>query len=64
MAKGEEGINGLILSNAMHLSSWINDKVSIPYDEERYYNELMKRVQTSRRKTVVKEMVADTSGSY
>lgn len=64
VAKGEEGINGLILSNAMHLSSWINDKVSIPYDEERYYNELMKRVQTSRRKTVVKEMVADTSGSY
>ena len=64
VAGGEEGINGLTLSNAMHLSSWLGKEVAIPFDEELYYNELMKRVSTSRRKTNVKEVVADTNGSY
>ena len=64
IANGEEGINGLMLSNAMHLSSWMNSKVSLPIDEDIYYEELMKRVKTSKRKTTVVEAVADTSGSY
>ena len=64
VAGGEEGINGLTLSNAMHLSSWLDKEITLPFDEELYYNELMKRVATSKRKTNVKEVVADTSGSY
>jgi len=64
VAGGEEGINGLTLSNAMHLSSWLDKEITLPFDEELYYNELMKRVATSKRKTKVKEVVADTSGSY
>ena len=64
VANGEEGINGLMLSNAMHLSAWTESKVSLPIDEELYYNELMKRVQTSRRKTTTVEVVADTSNTY
>ena len=32
--------------------------------EELYYEELMKRVATSRRKTNVKAVMADTDGSY
>jgi len=64
IANGEEGINGLMLSNAMHLSSWTNSKVSLPIDEDLYYEELMKRVKTSRRKTNVVEAVADTSNTY
>lgn len=64
VANGEEGINGLMLSNAMHLSAWKETKVSLPIDEDVYYEELMKRVKTSKRKTNTVEAVADTSGSY
>ncbi len=53
VAGGEEGIRGLTLSNAMHLSSFLGHPVRIPFDEELYYEELMKRVATSRRKTNV-----------
>lgn len=63
-AGGEEGINGLTISNAMHLSAWTGKMVDIPFDDELYYNELMKRVATSRRKTNVTEVVADTESSY
>jgi len=64
IANGEEGINGLMLSNAMHLSAWTESKVTLPIDEDLYYKELMKRVKTSKRKTNTVEAVADTSGSY
>lgn len=64
VAEGVEGIRGLTLSNAMHLSSFLGKAVELPFDEDLYYDELMKRVATSRRKENVKAVVADTSGSY
>ena len=57
VAGGEEGIRGLTLSNAMHLSSFLGHPVEIPFDEDLYYEELMKRVAVSRRKTNVSENV-------
>ncbi len=38
-----EGINGLSISNAMHLSGWLRQEVSLPLDEELFYAELRKR---------------------
>ena len=64
VAGGEEGINGLTLSNAMHLSAWLGKEISLPFDEDLFYNELMKRVQNSRRKENINAVVADTSGTY
>lgn len=64
LAEGEEGINGLTLSNAMHLSAFTGKAVELPFDEELYYEELMKRVKTSRRKEEVKSAVASTEGTY
>ena len=64
VARGEEGINGLMISNAMHLSAWLGRPVELPIDEELFKSELMKRVKTSRRKENVFEEVADTSSSY
>ena len=64
VADGREGINGLTLSNAMHLSHFLGQKVTLPLDEDLYEAELMKRVATSRRKTNVREVVADTRGTY
>ena len=43
IAEGHEGINGLILSNAMHLSSWLDKTVEIPFDEDLFLSELNKR---------------------
>ncbi len=64
VAGGEEGINGLTLSNAMHLSAFLGRTVELPIDEDLYYDELMKRVKTSRRKTNVKAVYADTKDTY
>ncbi len=64
LADGEEGINGLTLSNAIHLSAFTGKAVELPFDEDLYYEELMKRVKTSRRKETVKSTVANTEGTY
>ena len=64
VADGREGINGLTISNAMHLSSWLNKTVELPLDSDLYHQELMKRVATSRKKDNVKTVVADTSNTY
>ncbi|MBE5817110.1 MAG: Gfo/Idh/MocA family oxidoreductase [Clostridiales bacterium] len=61
VAHGEEGINGLILSNAMHLSSFLDKEIELPFDDELYYNELMKRVASSRKKENVSSVFADTT---
>ena len=64
IAGGEEGINGLTLSNAMHLSAFLGKPVEIPFDEKLYYDELMKRVATSRRKAPAQAVFANTEGTY
>ena len=64
IAGGEEGLRGLTLSNAMHLSAFLGRPVEIPFDEHLYYEELMKRVASSRRKTPAKAVFAGTEGTY
>lgn len=64
IAGGEEGINGLMISNAMHLSAWLGKEVTLPVDEDLFYEELMKRVKTSRRKADVKAVFGSTEGTY
>ena len=64
VADGREGINGLMISNAMHLSAWENRTVELPFDEKAFYDHLMERVKTSRRKENVESIVSDTEGSY
>ena len=43
IADGVEGINGLMISNAMHLSAWLGKAVELPIDENLFYSELKKR---------------------
>ena len=64
VAQGQEGINGLSLSNAMHLSSWLNKKITFPLDEELFYSELSKRIAGSQKKKDNSGTVLDTEGSY
>jgi len=63
VANGTEGINALMLSNAMHLSSWLGKAVTLPFDEQLFLEKLNKRRATSRHKDVV-DIVSDTEGSY
>jgi predicted dehydrogenase len=42
-AQGQEGINALLLSNAMYLSSWLDKTIEIPFDEDLFLSELNKR---------------------
>ena len=62
-ADGCEGINGLMLSNAMHLSTWLNKSVTLPVDEDLFLDELNKRRATSKKKES-KDVTFDTEGSY
>lgn len=64
VADGREGINGLTLSNAIHLSDFLGKEIEIPFDEDLYYDELMKRVAVSKVKTNVKRVYADTKDTY
>ncbi|BCJ93943.1 oxidoreductase [Anaerocolumna cellulosilytica] len=64
VAEGVEGIHGLMLSNAMHLSSWLNKPVTLPFDEELFLGELNKRRKDSKYKKTVKEITFDLDGSY
>ncbi len=63
VAEGVEGIRGLTLSNAMFLSSWLNDTVEIPFDEDLFLRELDKRRANSKMKEDT-GIVFDTTGTY
>ena len=63
VADGEEGINGLMLSNAMYLSAWLDKTVELPFDEELFLEELNKRRKKSKKKED-KGIVFDTTGTY
>ena len=63
VADGREGIKGLMLSNAMHLSSWTDKMVSLPFDEEEYLALLNLRRASSRIKED-QDLVLNTSDIY
>lgn len=64
VAKGQEGINGLTLSNAMHLSSWLGHPVELPFDEDLFLEELTKRRKLSKKKEGVSGVTFNTEGTY
>lgn len=43
LAPGTDGIKGVTIANAMHLSSWLGQEVEIPFDEDLFLEELEKR---------------------
>lgn len=63
VADGREGINGLTISNAAFLSSWLNKTVELPIDEELYYSLLKEKIATSRTDKVVVERVEEDMSS-
>ncbi|MOA17568.1 hypothetical protein D3C78_1378320 [compost metagenome] len=49
LAAGSDGIHGVRLANAIHLSSWLGKEVDIPFDEELYLTELNKKIEEEKR---------------
>ncbi len=67
LAPGFDGINGLSISNAAHLSAWKNNKwVDLPNDGEEFWEELQKKIAQSKKKTAsgAEGAVADLSSTY
>ena len=64
MADGAEGIHGLELSNAMHLSSWLEKPVEFPIDEDLFLEKLNALRASSVKKEAVQEITFDTANSY
>ena len=56
VAEGEEGLRALMLSNAMHLSAWLDRPVELPIDEE-----LFARLLRARRLTSCKKNTTDVT---
>ena len=65
IVKGEEGIKGLTISNAMHLSAWTGETVDVKnFPDEKFYQILQEKIEKS---TVVKEdrqIISDITGTY
>lgn len=65
IASGFDGIKGLSISNAMHLSAWTGRKIELPIDGDEFLTELNKRRENSNfKKTVGSDEVADLSGTF
>ena len=66
LAPGEEGILGLTISNAIHLSGWTGETVDVKsFPDDRFYDILQDKIKNS---TMVKKdqqiVVEDNSGTY
>ena len=65
LAPGIEGINGVQLANAMHLSAWTDNWVAIPVDESAYLEQLQERIRnSSSKKDAGVSRTLDVKGTY
>ena len=65
LAPAVEGINGVQLSNAMLLSTWLDDWVDIPVDEDLYYEKLQERInQSTVNKDPSESRTLDVDGTF
>ena len=60
---GKEGLKCVELLIGMLLSSWLDQTVSLPLDDERYWEELKKRIAISKVKTG-EDILIDNSTSF
>lgn len=65
IAPGIEGIKGLSLSNAMHLSAWTDSWVELPFDDDVFYEKLKEKIDNSTfKKAPVREVTLDVTGTH
>lgn len=65
IAKGEEGVHSVELSNAMLLSTWQDNWVNLPIDEDLFYNQLQDKIKNSTlKKDATKSTVLNVAGTH
>ncbi|WP_017471455.1 Gfo/Idh/MocA family protein [Amphibacillus jilinensis] len=64
LAPGVEGINGLTISNAMHLSAWTDGWVELPLDEALFYEKLKEQIVNSTFTKTSENVTLDVDGTY
>lgn len=65
VAEGKEGINGLTISNAAFLSSWLDKTIELPMDEDLFYSLLQDKIKNSTlKKTVVEQIEQDMNSTF
>ncbi|WP_426454225.1 Gfo/Idh/MocA family protein [Paenibacillus sp. S-38] len=65
LAPGEEGIHGLLISNAIHYSTWVDDWADLNnFDHDHFYELLQERIANSKVNKQVEQKVADVAGSH
>ena len=61
-APAKDGLAGVQLANAMHLSSWLGKSISLPIDDELFYEELKKRIAVSKVREVADDNKVEAQG--
>ena len=65
ISPGEDGVKALEISNAIYLSSWLNETVELPVDPELYYEKLQEKINTSTfKKKNVTNITLDVKGTH
>ena len=61
-APAKDGLNGVQLANAMHLSSWLGQSVTLPINDELFYEELKKKIAVSKVRTNINDDKVEAQG--
>jgi predicted dehydrogenase len=65
ISPGEDGVKALDISNAIYLSSWLNETVELPVDAELYHAKLQEKINTSTfEKRNVTNTILDVRGTH
>ena len=65
LAPGEEGIKGLTISNAIHLSGWTGETIDLnDFPHQKFYDMLQEKIASSTHKKQVNKVIGDTRGTY
>lgn len=65
LAPGEEGIKGLTISNAIHLSGWTGETIDLnDFPHQKFYDILQEKIKNSTHKKQVNKVIGDTRGTY
>lgn len=59
-ARGEEGLNGLTISNSIHLSAWTGEIIDVKnFPHERFYRLLTEHINSSKPKKNIKKVISE-----
>jgi predicted dehydrogenase len=65
LSPGEDGVKALEISNAIYLSSWLNETVELPVNADYYYAKLQEKINSSTfEKKHVTNATLDVTGTH